>query len=167
MKRSFVKFVSRLSAAAIAMMTLAAAYPAAASGACSAASILPPIDGVVVLDYGQAKALSLDTPPVKSRGVLFSSEAGATVTAPASAYIEYVGTIENMGHVVILNIGDDRRIVLGGMASVSVASHQIVEAHGRVGVMMESDTETPYLYMELRCGDEPVKPNMSLLSAMR
>ena len=30
--------------------------------------------------------------------------------------------------------------------------------------MMESDTETPYLYMELRCGDEPVKPNMSLLS---
>ncbi len=113
------------------------------------------------------RALSLDTPPVKSRGVLFSSEAGATVTAPASAYVEYVGTIENMGHVVILNIGDDRRIVLGGMASVSVASHQIVEAHGRVGVMMESDTETPYLYMELRCGDEPVKPNMSFLSAMR
>ena len=167
--RSFVQSIAKLSTAAVAVaaLALALAHPAAAADACGTANLTPAVEGTVFLDYGQVSALNADNPPVKSRGVIYATESAAMVTAPASGYVEYAGTVPNMGHVVVLNIGHDHRIVLAGMTAVSVKAHDIVEAYGRVGVMLASDVATPHLYMELRCGDAPVNPHGPMTIAMR
>jgi septal ring factor EnvC (AmiA/AmiB activator) len=165
--RSFAQSIAKVSAATIAVATLALAHPAAAADACGPASLTPAVEGAVFLDYGQVSALNADNPPVRSRGVIYATSSAAMVAAPASGYVEFAGTVPNMGHVVVLNIGHDHRVVLAGMAAVSVKAHDIVEADGQVGVMLASDIETPHLYMELRCGDMPVNPRGTMTIAMR
>ncbi len=167
MKRSVVQSIVKFSTAAAAVAVLALAHPAAAADACGAATLSTAVEGTVFLDYGQVSTLNADNPPVKSRGVIYATDSAAMVTAPASGYVEFAGTVPNMGHVVVLNIGHDHRVVLAGMATVSVKAHDIVEANGRVGVMLASDLETPHLYMELRCGDAPVNPHSTMMIAMR
>ena len=167
MKRSLVQSISKLSLAFAAVAALALAHPAAAADACGTARLSTAVEGTVFLDYGQVSTLNADNPPVKSRGIIYATDSAAMVTAPASGYVEFAGTVPNMGHVVVLNIGHDHRVVLAGMASVAVKAHDIVEANGRVGVMLASDLETPHLYMELRCGDAPVDPHSTMMIAMR
>lgn len=153
--------------AAAALILMAVADPAAAADACGAARLATAVEGTVFLDYGQVSVLNADNPPLKSRGVIYATETAAMVTAPASGYVEFAGILPNMGHVVVLNIGHDHRVVLAGMAMVSVKAHNIVEANGRLGVMRASARETPHLYMELRCGDAPVDPHSTMMFAMR
>ena len=167
MKRSSVQSVAQFALVAGAMLTLAFAHPAAAADACGATSLSPAVEGSVFLDYGQVSELNADNPPLKSRGVIYATESAAMVTAPASGFVEYVGNVPNMGRVVILNIGNDHRVILSGMAHVEVKPRQIVEAHARLGVMQASDVETPHLYMELRCGETPVNPHVPMMIAMR
>ena len=167
MKRSVMQSIAKFSAAAAAVAALALAHPAAAADSCGAAQLSTAVEGTVFLDYGQVSALNADNPPVKSRGIIYATDSAAMVTAPASGFVEFAGTVPNMGHVVVLNIGHDHRVVLAGMAAVSVKAHEIVEANGRVGVMKASDLETPHLYMELRCGDATVNPHSTMMVAMR
>jgi len=167
MTRSLVQSFAKLLAATVAAAALALAHPATAADACGTASLTPAVEGTLFLDYGQVSALNADNPPVKSRGVIYATSSAAMVTAPASGYVEFAGTIPNMGHVVVLNIGHDHRVVLAGMAAVSVKAHDIVEAYGRVGVMLASDVETPHMYIELRCGDAPVNPHGPIMIAMK
>ncbi len=165
--RSFVQSILKLSAATATVAALALAHPAAAADTCGAANLTPSVEGTVFLDYGQVSALNADNPPLKSRGVIYATDSAAMVTAPASGYVEFAGTVPNMGHVVVLNIGHDHRVVLAGMAAVSVKAHDIVEGNERIGVMLASTLETPHLYMELRCGDAPVNPHGPMMIAMR
>ncbi len=167
MKHSFVQSIAKFTLTAGALMVLALAHPAAAADACGTANLSPAVEGSVFLDYSHVSALNAENPPVKSRGVIYATESAAMVTAPASGFVEYAGALPNMGHVVILNIGNDHRVVMTGMAAVSVKAHQIVEAHGRVGVMLASETQTPHLYVELRCGETPVNPHLPMMIAMR
>ena len=167
MKRSLAHSIVKLSMAAATVALLALTHPAAAADACGTANLTAAVEGTVFLDYGQVSALNADNPPLKSRGVIYATSSAAMVTAPASGYVEFAGTVPNMGHVVVLNIGHDHRVVLAGMAAVSVKTHDIVEADGRVGVMLASDVQTPHLYMELRCGDAPVNPHGPMMIAMR
>ncbi len=165
--RTFIQSIAKFSAASAAMTVLALAHPAAATDACGTANLAPAVEGTVFLDYGQVSALNADNPPLKSRGVIYATASAAMVTAPASGYVEFAGTIPNMGHVVVLNIGHDHRVVLAGMVSVSVKTHDVVDANDRLGVMLASDLEIPHLYMELRCGDAPVNPHGPMMIAMR
>ena len=167
MMRSFGQSIVKLSTLAAAMAVMALAHPAAAADACGTANLSPAVEGTVFLDYGQVSELNADNPPVKSRGVIYATSPAAMVTAPASGYVEYAGVVPNMGHVVILNIGNDHRVVMSGMAAVSVKAHDIIEAHGRVGVMLASDIEIPHLYVELRCGEATVNPHAPMMIAMR
>lgn len=167
MKRFVVQPIVKMFTAAAAATLMALAHPAAAADACGAARLSTAVEGTVFLDYGQVSRLNADNPPLKSRGVIYATESAAMVTAPASGYVEFAGIVPNMGHVVVLNIGHDHRVVLAGMASVSVKTHDIVEANGRLGVMRASTLKTPHLYLELRCGDAPVDPHSTMMIALR
>lgn len=117
------------------------------------------VDGEVWQDFGEADPLFTSGQPIRSRGVVYLAATRAPVAAPANGFVEYAGPVDGMGQVVVLNIGDDYRVVLTGLEKVAVKTGDIVPARGRVGVMPSSGREPSHLYMELRHGEEPVDPS--------
>ncbi len=173
MIRPNMQSIAKLSVLTAAVVTAAFALPAAArqdvlrTQTCASAQLAPVVKGDLWLGFGQVSALNAVNPPLKVRGDVIETASGASVEAPAGGYVEFAGAIDNMGQVVILNIGDGNRVVLSGMATLSVRAHEVVAAHDRIGQMLKSPSQTPHLYVELRCGETPVNPGRVLTVAMR
>ena len=102
-----------------------------------------------------------------AKGLVVATEAGSPVRAPADGWVLYVGPFRSYGEIVILNVGDDYRMVLAGLESAGVALGQFVlagEPIGRVAASPPSAALTgtsgdePSLYVELREGSATVDP---------
>lgn len=101
------------------------------------------------------------------RGLVVAAEAGAAVRAPTDGWVLYVGPFRSYGEIVILNVGDDYRMVLAGLDSADVALGQFVlagEPIGRLGAqppaaaLGNGTAEGPALYVEVREGSKTVDP---------
>ena len=101
------------------------------------------------------------------RGVLVAGDAGAPVRAPTDGWVLYVGPFRSYGEIVILNVGDDYRMVLAGLESTGVALGQFVlagEPIGRLGTQPPAAAVaggaigSPALYVEVREGSRTVDP---------
>ncbi len=153
-----LKFASRSLTRTFAMVIAVAAAgalqatPAAAAQTCGSTGLAPVAHGEVVQAFGD-----YDTQGVKSRGVDILTNAQARVSAPAGGVVEYAGTLANMGKVVVINIGQDYRVVLADLSRVTVKAGQRVSAYDAVGAMADT-APGAVLYMELRCGEDPVDP---------
>ncbi len=134
---------------------------ASAQDTCGTASLAPVAYGQVVTAFGD-----YDTQSLKSRGVVIQTAGHAHISAPAAGTVEYAGAVENMGKVVVLNIGHNYRVVLTGLSALNVTTGQKISTYDVVGAMPNSATPAK-LYMELRCGEEPVNPIQTTLVAMR
>lgn len=134
---------------------------ASAQDTCGAARLAPVASGQVVQAFGD-----YDSAGLKSRGVDILTAARASVSAPAAGVVEYAGAVPNMGQVVIINIGSDHRVILTGLVTTTVKAGQHVVTYGTVGTMPDT-APSAMLYMELRCGEEPVDPEQATLIAMR
>ena len=114
------------------------------------------VKGDVYQGFGDIDALDTSAEPSHSRGIVYKTVADATVSAPAAGQVDYAGPVANLGDVVIINLGNNYRVVLTGMSHLSVKTGQHVTSHSHVGTMPDSDAA--HLYMELRDGEEPVNP---------
>ncbi len=115
-----------------------------------------PVVGEKVADFGQGE-----------RGVRFAAQPGAQVTAPIEGEVEFAGPVESYGQVVILNAGNDYRVVLTGIGRVFVDKGQTLRRHEPIGRMPNLSERKVTLYMELRHGDVPVNPLTSLQMSSR
>ncbi len=115
------------------------------------AHLINPVVGDKVTDYGGAV-----------RGVSFAAQPGSQVTAPAEGEVEFVGPIDSFGQVVILNVGNNYRVVLTGIGRIFVDKGQTVGRHEPLGRMPNLSDKKVTLYMELRRGDDPVNPATSI-----
>lgn len=115
-----------------------------------------PIVGEKVTDFGG-----------NERGVRFAAQPGAQVTAPIEGEVEFAGPVESYGQVVILNAGNDYRVVLTGIGRVFVDKGQTLRRHEPIGRMPNLSERKVTLYMELRHGDTPVNPLTSLQVSSR
>jgi septal ring factor EnvC (AmiA/AmiB activator) len=79
---------------------------------------------------------------------------GRTVSAPASAVVDYAGPLKGWGQVVILDLGPGWRVVLAGLDSVTVQPGSRV-ADGQSLGKAPDDGE---VYFELRREERPVDP---------
>lgn len=134
---------------------------------CGAARLAPVVQGEVWQGYGESNSLFSAGEPVGSRGIVYRTAANAVVTAPISGDVEYAGPVDNLGQVVILNIGGDRRIVLTGLSGLRVRTGDRIAQGGRLGATAPVHGEAAFLYMELRCGEEPVNPQPVKTVAMQ
>ncbi|ESQ75487.1 murein hydrolase activator EnvC [Asticcacaulis sp. AC402] len=158
---------------AIAITLIVAAFglllggSAHAQAACGTIRLAPVVQGEVWQGYGEATPLFTVGGPVGSRGIIYRTAAGADVTAPASGTVDYAGPVENLGQVVVLNIGGDRRVVLTGLSDLRVVTGDRIAQGGRLGGMAHTGNDAAFLYMELRCGEEPVNPTLVMTVAMQ
>ncbi|WP_443748360.1 murein hydrolase activator EnvC family protein [Asticcacaulis solisilvae] len=167
----FGKFVSRgLKIAvlpALLVTGLLMTLPVHAQTTCAGAALSPAVEGHVVVGFGETNPADSTGAGLHSRGIVYATAGRASVTAPADGKVEFAGRVPNLGQVVILDIGDNYRVVLTGLDRLSVRTGQRVEAEDYLGAMPGIGHQTAHLYVELRCGEEPVNPVQTLTVAMR
>ena len=122
-----------------------------------------PAIGTDVEDYGANDGLG-----GISKGISYTTRAGAQVVAPADGWVMYKGPYLNYGQIVILNPGQDYTILLAGLDAVSVDIGQFVlegEPVGKMGsrtigrtIATSAGVTEPTLYIELRKNDQPIDP---------
>ena len=92
-------------------------------------------------------------------GWLWTLRPGAQVRSPAAGLVDYAGPAEGWENVLILNIGGDRHLVLGGVGALQVEQGQRIEAGRLVALMPVAQGAGPAeLYLEVRQGGRPIDP---------
>jgi septal ring factor EnvC (AmiA/AmiB activator) len=116
-----------------------------------------PVAGRKLLGFGDPDGFG-----GQSQGVSLATRPGASVLAPADGWVVYAGPFRSYGQVLILNAGDDYRIVLAGMERINVSLGQFVLAGEPVATMgatqlasigdLDHTSAQPVLYVEFRKG---------------
>ena len=125
-----------------------------------------PVVGEKVSDFGQVLGGQIEGGRPE-RGVRFSVQPGAQVTAPIEGEVEFAGPVESYGQVVILNAGNNYHVVLTGIGRVFVDKGQTLRRHEPIGRMPNLSERKVTLYMELRQGETPVNPQTPLQVSSR
>jgi murein hydrolase activator len=107
-----------------------------------------PIVGEKVSDFGNGE-----------RGMRFSAQPGAQVTAPVEGEVEFAGPVESYGQVVIINAGNNYHVVLTGIGRIFVDKGQTIRRREPIGRMPNLSERKVTLYMELRQGETPINPH--------
>lgn len=112
--------------------------------------LAPPLDGPIIQRFGAVLPAG-----GTATGVSFRAGQDALVASPAQGVVEFAGPVSGWGVILIVRIGGDYHLVLGGLSEATVAPGQSVAAGAPVGRMGKAGGE---LYMELRLNGAPVDP---------
>lgn len=116
-------------------------------------NLIMPINGSIVVRYGQEKVAGL-----KSNGIEIRGSVGQAVKAADSGIVIYAGSLNNLGGVVIIDHGG-LVTVYGNLAGVSVSKGSRVNKGQTVGSLgRDQTTKQPNLYFETRRGVNIVNP---------
>ena len=121
------------------------------------AHLTQPVVGEVTRAFAQTDGVG-----PSNRGTTYAALPGAQVTSPAEGEVEFAGPLESYGQVVILNIGNNYRVVITGIGRVYVDKGQTVGRQEPLGRMPNLSEKKTLLYMELRRGEDPVNPATQL-----
>jgi murein hydrolase activator len=154
--------IAALAARARSLRNLVSTLPAAPAGKAASGRaperLLAPVAGVPIRRFGD-----LAPDGRRSEGWDWRTPAGGQVASPAAGVVEYAGPLEGWGSVLILRLGGDYHLVLGGLEQVLVARGQSVAASQPLGRMANAKnlgvgSAAPDLHMELRRKGDPVDP---------
>jgi septal ring factor EnvC (AmiA/AmiB activator) len=123
---------------------------AATTGGEGPGRLARPLAGPVIQRFGAALPAGGESTGLSIRG-----GKSAEVSSPAQGVVEFAGPVTGWGVILILRIGGDYHLVLGGLGEATVAPGQSVAAGAPVGRMGKSGGE---LYLELRLNGAPVDP---------
>ncbi len=123
-----------------------------------------PVAGEVIKEFSMDHTVYF--PTLKqykvSRSILLSCEAGTTVQAAAAGLVTAVGTDEEIGQYVTMDLGNGYALTYGQLADVAVVPNQYVTAGAPVGIL---STPTIYyvvegdnLYFEMTKDGTPIDP---------
>ncbi len=124
-----------------------------------------PARGIVLRRYAQKNQLGQAL-----QGMALGTRKQAQVIAPASGVVEFAGEFRSYGQLLILNVGEGYRMLLGGLGRIDVTTGQQVYAGEPVGLMGDNaargtliasalDVRQPVLYIEFRKNGGPVDPS--------
>ena len=123
-----------------------------------------PVFGNVLLDY------SMDTtiyfPTLKqykcNPGILIQAEIGQPVTAAVRGQVTAIGTNEEWGNFIMMDLGGEYTLCYGQLENIPVSVGQIVEAEEVLGTVAQPTkyyvVEGPNIYVEMRHQQVPVDP---------
>jgi len=116
-------------------------------------SLSLPVSGKITGRYGEKtdgglsrKGLTIATPP------------GAQVTATYDGTVVYAGKFRGYGLLLIIEHGEGYHSLLAGMTRIDVEQGQKILAGEPVGIMEQSESGQPVLYVELRRDGQPINP---------
>ncbi|MBP9478922.1 MAG: peptidoglycan DD-metalloendopeptidase family protein [Sebaldella sp.] len=115
-------------------------------------SLVMPMSGSVVTNFGQEKIAGL-----RSNGIEIRGSVGQGVKAADSGNVIYSGSLNNLGNVVIIDHGN-LITVYGNLSGVSVSKGQKVSKGQSIGTLGRDINREANLYFETRKGVNPVNP---------
>ena len=116
-------------------------------------SLIMPMNGSIVVAFGQEKVAGL-----KSNGIEIRGSLGQSVKAADSGTVIYAGALNNLGSVIIIDHGN-LVTVYGNLAGVSVSKGTKVSKGQSIGTLgRDSISKEPNLYFETRKGVNVVDP---------
>lgn len=119
----------------------------------SQGQLRPPVEGPIVLRYGQQ-----DENGDAIEGLRLRARPGGQVVAPFDARVEFAGAFNTYNGLLILSAGDDYYIVLAGLGSIYAQAGQSVLAGEPIGEMPPGGETAPDLYLEIRRGESAIDP---------
>ena len=123
-----------------------------------------PVRGSVLIDYSMDATTYFATLEQYkcSPGIVLQSEVSTPVYAPAAARVLEVGSNEELGNYVTLDLGNDYTAICGQLKEIPVAVNDYVDEGSLLGYVAEPtkyySVEGPNVYFELTCGGSPVDP---------
>ncbi|MEM9232641.1 MAG: peptidoglycan DD-metalloendopeptidase family protein [Pseudomonadota bacterium] len=110
-----------------------------------------PAAGRIVSVFGQRTGDG-----AREDGIAIATRAGAVVTAPFDGIIDWAENFGRLGNVIIIDVGEDYRLVLIGVGQLAVRRGQQVRAGEPLGAM--GGGEAGILKFQVRRRDLPVNP---------
>lgn len=123
-----------------------------------------PVQGNVILDYSMDTTIYFPTLQQYkcNPAVLIQGDVSTPVSAGASAKVLEVGKNEEIGHFVVLELGNSFKATYGQLKDIAVLAGDYVEAGQVLGYIAEPTkyyvVEGSNLYFKLTCDDVPVDP---------
>ena len=115
-------------------------------------TLMMPMSGSIVTNYGQEKVQGLT-----SKGIEIRGSVGQAVKAADSGNVIYSGSLNNLGNVVIIDHGS-LITVYGNLSGVSVSKGQKVTKGQSIGTLGRDINREANLYFETRKGVNTVNP---------
>lgn len=112
-----------------------------------------PVVGNIVDRYGEKTESGLTR-----KGMTIATSPKAQVTANYDGTVVYAGKFRGYGLLLIIEHGEGYHTLLAGMTKIDVEQGRQVIAGEPVGIMEESDSGQPILYVELRRDGQPINP---------
>jgi septal ring factor EnvC (AmiA/AmiB activator) len=123
-----------------------------------------PVLGEIIGRYGDA-----DPAGAELKGMLISARAGAQVTSPADARVEFAGSFRSYGQLLILDVGEGYHVLLAGLGRIEVETGQTVRGGEPLGIAADAraqgrrlgagvEQSKPVVYVELRKSGESIDP---------
>ena len=123
-----------------------------------------PVRGSVLIDYSMETTTYFPTLEQYkcSPGIVVQSEVSTPVYAPAAARVLEVGSNEELGNFVTLDLGNEYRAVCGQLKEIPVAVNDYVEKGSLLGYVAEPtkyySVEGSNVYFEMTYEGTPVDP---------
>ena len=123
-----------------------------------------PVSGNVILDYSMESTIYFPTLDQYkcNPGIVIQGAVSTPVVAPANAKIQEIGSNEELGNYVILNMGNDYTAVCGQLKELQVVENEYVAQGDVLGYVAEPtkyySIEGANLYFELEHENHPVDP---------
>lgn len=123
-----------------------------------------PVRGNVILDYSMESTIyhpTLDQYKCNP-GLVIQSDVSTPVVAPANARIKEIGSNEEMGNYVILDMGNDYTAICGQLKELQVVENEYIKQGQVMGYVAEPTkyyaVEGTNVFFELKHKDQPIDP---------
>lgn len=129
-----------------------------------ASKMLWPVRGNVLLDYSMDQTIYFPTLDQYkcNPGIVIQSEVSAPVAAPANARVLEVGSNEEIGNFVSMDLGNGYSAVCGQLKEVCAVEGEYLTAGQTIGYVSEPtkyySVEGVNVFFELKHGDETLDP---------
>ena len=123
-----------------------------------------PVHGNIILDYSMDTTIYFPTLEQYkcNPGIMIQAEVGQPVAAVARGVVTAIGTNEELGNFIMMDLSDEYSIMYGQLENIAVSIGQLVETGDVLGVVAAPTkyyvVEGPNIYLELRCRQKPVDP---------
>ncbi len=123
-----------------------------------------PVRGNILLDYSMDTTIYFPTLAQYqcNPGVVIQAEVSDPVQAPANARVMALGTNEEIGNYVILDLGNDYTVTCGQLKEIQAVENEYLEAGQILGYVAEPtkyySIEGSNVYFELQHGDGTLDP---------
>lgn len=123
-----------------------------------------PVKGNVLMEYSMDSTTYFNTlEQFKCNpGIVIQGSVSTPVMAPANAKVEAIGSNEELGNYIVLNMGNDYTAVCGQLKELQVVENEYIRKGEVLGYVAEPtkyySVEGPNIFFELKNKDQSIDP---------